>query len=45
MEAESLLGILHSGLASRQILHAFQPGLSQIKLIPTVIHTIPQTEI
>lgn len=45
MEAESLLGISHSGLASRLILHAFQAGLSQVSLIPTVIYTIPQTEI
>jgi len=45
MEAESLLPISHSGLASRWTLHAFQPGLSQRRLIPTVIYTIPQSEI
>lgn len=45
MEAESLLGVSLSGLASRQIVHAFQPALSQIRLIPTMIYTIPQTEI
>lgn len=42
MEAESHLGISHSGLASRHFLHAFHPGLSQIRRIPIVIYTIPQ---
>lgn len=42
MKAQSLLGIAHSGLALRWILHAIQPGLSQVRLILRVIYTIPQ---
>lgn len=31
--------------SSRQILHTFKKGLFQIKVIPTVIYTIPQTHL